>query len=207
MPELIQTDSGLVLTDGVNTLSVDFSKMIKRINPHALNRELIVRAAKLKGNPNPLVLDATAGFGEDSFLLAAAGCKVMLFEQDEIIAELLKDGLQRALEIHELSDIVARMELTVGDSIEAMKNLDNPVDIIYLDPMFPKRTKSALVKKKFQLLQQLETPCTNEAELLNAAILASPKRIIIKRPAKGAYLADYKPSYSITGKSVRYDCI
>ena len=73
--------------------------------------------------------------------------------------------------------------------------------------MFPERTKSALVKKKFQLLHLLERPCENEAALLDAALSAHPKRVVIKRPAKGPYLAGVKPSYSLTGSAVRFDCI
>ena len=76
-----------------------------------------------------------------------------------------------------------------------------------LDPMFPERQKSALIKKKFQLLQKLESPCSNEEQLLEAAIAAQSKRIVIKRPLKGPYLADKKPSYSLEGKAIRYDCM
>ena len=73
--------------------------------------------------------------------------------------------------------------------------------------MFPARTKSALVKKKFQLLQQLERPCNDEEELLQAALAAKPRKVVIKRPAKGPYLGGVKPDYSLSGKSVRYDCL
>ena len=73
--------------------------------------------------------------------------------------------------------------------------------------MFPARQKSALVKRKFQLLQQLEKPCTDERDLLDAALNMKPRRVVIKRPLKGPYLADIKPSYSINGKAIRYDCI
>jgi 16S rRNA (guanine1516-N2)-methyltransferase len=76
------------------------------------------------------------------------------------------------------------MELIYGDSIEAMKRLSAVPDVILLDPMFPKRQKSALIKKKFQLLQQLESPCGDEEALLNAAVTAGAKRILIKRPLK-----------------------
>lgn len=39
-----------------------------------------------------------------------------------------------------------------------------------------------------------------------AAIAASPRKIVIKRPLKGPYLADIKPDYSLVGKAIRYDC-
>ena len=79
--------------------------------------------------------------------------------------------------------------------------------MVLLDPMFPARTKSAQVKKKFQLLHHLESPCEDEAELLDAALAARPRKVVIKRPPKGPYLAGKKPSYSLTGKAVRYDVI
>jgi 16S rRNA (guanine1516-N2)-methyltransferase len=63
------------------------------------------------------------------------------------------------------------------------------------------------VKKKFQVLHQLEQPCTDETELLDAAVSAGPRKIVIKRPLKGPYLAGRKPDYSLKGKAIRYDCI
>ncbi|MBR2000759.1 MAG: class I SAM-dependent methyltransferase, partial [Firmicutes bacterium] len=79
-------------------------------------------------------------------------------------------------------------------------------DVIRLDPMFPERQKSALVKKKLQMIQKLETPCTDEKEIVSAAMSARPKKLIIKRPPKGPWLAGLKPDYSNEGKAVRFDC-
>ena len=81
------------------------------------------------------------------------------------------------------------------------------MDVIYLDPMFPGRQKSGLINKKLQLIQKLESPCTEEATLLEAALATGAPKIIIKRPAKGPWLADRKPSYVIEGKVIRYDVI
>lgn len=208
--QLKMEENGLVLTDGNLSLMADFSSMIPRIRRGVLNTELLVRAARIKNIEEgriPTAIDATAGLGEDSLLLAAAGFKVKLFERNKVIAELLKDALKRAAEIEELAEAVGRMEFVEGDSITGMKNLPEKPDVIYLDPMFPERKKSGLIKKKFQLLQQLELPCDNEEELLQAAISVRPHKIVIKRPAKGEYLAGIHPDYSIAGKAVRYDCL
>ena len=107
----------------------------------------------------------------------------------------------------ELAPIVSRMELIEGDSIEGMGSLLEPIDVILLDPMFPGRTKSAMVKKKFQLIHNLEKPCSDEEELLAAAKSTGAHKILIKRPAKGPYLAGARPSYSLEGKAVRIDVI
>lgn len=188
------------------------NKTIKRLKHNNLTSELLVKAVKPKNYPKGgVIFDATAGLGEDSLLLAAAGFNVKLFERDEIIAELLKDTIKRARnsEFEELRVAAARMDVIEGDSIKEMEDLAkafNP-DVVYLDPMFPEREKSSLVKKKFQLLHVLEKPCSEEEELLSAALLTGAGKVIIKRPLKGPFLCDKKPSYQIVGKTVRYDCL
>lgn len=204
---LQNTPEGLSLTDGELSIMADFRDMLPRLKQSNLQREMLVKAARIKGQEMPQTLvDATAGFGEDSLILAAAGFQVRLYEFDEIIAVLLQDCLDRASQLPELKDPVSRMELICGDSVKGMQTLDYKPDIVLLDPMFPARQKSALIKKKFQLIQRLESPCSTEEDLLNAAMVADPKRIVIKRPLKGPFLADRKPSYSLEGKAIRYDC-
>jgi len=199
--------SGLALLSGTQVLQGDFTRMLPRLKGNALSGELLVRAAKIKDADHPLTaVDATAGLGEDSFLLAAAGFHVRLYEHNPVIFELLRDAHRRALTNPELSPIMERMELFHGNSIDAMAQLEASPDVILLDPMFPERQKSALVKKKLQMIQKLEFPCVDEKDLLLTAMAANPKKLVIKRPPKGPHLAGIKPDYSITGKAVRFDC-
>ena len=215
---LIRDAQGLALTGFGMTVRGDFSKMKRRAAQPNLSGELIVRAGAFKsavrpdGDTPPLAVDMTAGLGEDSFLLAAAGWNVHLYEHNPVIAALLADALARAEEDPETARITSRMTLRVADSVSAVRNGQGDgsfvcPDIIYLDPMFPARRKSGLVGKKLQLLQKLEAPCVSEEEVLNAAMAASPRRIIIKRPLKGSYLAGVKPQISLPGKAVRFDVI
>ena len=207
--EYLRLDGGgLALVSGGQELRGDFAKMLSRVQNGAWQRELLARAAKLKNVDGLLTaVDATAGLGEDSLVLAAAGYAVRMYERNDVIYELLRDAVERAKQTPELTEIAARMEVFHGDSAAAMAAMDTPPDIILLDPMFPARQKSALVKKKLQIIQQLETPCADEAGLLLAAARAKPRRLIIKRPPKGPFLAGVKPDYSISGKAVRFDCI
>ena len=98
------------------------------------------------------------------------------------------------------------VKLTEGNSVKLMPALLDPVDVIYLDPMFPARQKSSLINKKLQLIQKLEPPCSQETDLFDAAISADPEKIIVKRPLKSEFLAGRKPSYTLSGKAIRYDC-
>lgn len=198
---------GLSLVSDGQVLRGDFTRMLPRLKAGKLSGELLVRAAKIKGKEGPLTaVDATAGLGEDSLLLAAAGFRVILCERNPIVYELLRDAVRRAKELPELAEIVGRMELRHEDSLETMRRLEFIPDVILLDPMFPERQKSALVKKKLQMIQKLELPCMDERELLITAMRARPKKLIVKRPPKGPYLAEIKPDHSITGKAVRFDC-
>ena len=192
--ELRHDEDGLVLEGDGMALRASFDDMKRRLLPGKLNHELLVRACKVKGVATPRLVDATAGLGQDSLLLAAARFTVTLFECNPIIALLLAEA-------------ASRMHVVEGDSVAALRAFDESVDVVYLDPMFPGRTKSAAVKKKFQLLHRLEMPCQDEKALLDAALGARPRKIVIKRPIKGPYLAGVKPSYELCGKAVRYDCI
>lgn len=200
--------NGVTLMGNGMELRADFVRMIPRLKPGRLQRELLVRAAHVKGVPGTsTAFDATAGLGEDSLLLAAAGFHVTLCESDPVIAALLQDALRRAHDAPALHDAVARMRFREADSIAQLHALEQAPDVVYLDPMFPERRKSAAVKKKFQLLHKLERPCSDELELLQAAMDAKPRKIVVKRPPKGPYLAGVKPTYSLKAKAVRYDCL
>ncbi len=237
--ELYRDEEGLALEGDGMVVRADFGEMLPRLRPQNLQRELLVRACRIKParlkaaegkdraynrangddasayGPRPIrVLDATAGLGEDSLLLAAAGFQVTMYESDPVIAALLGDGVRRAAGHPALAEIVSRMDVVEGDSVAAMRAIGDepmtasaPPDVIYLDPMFPERQKSGKIKKKFQLIQRLESPCADEEDLLAAAIAAKPIRIVIKRPLKGPALAGRKPSFVLKGKSIRYDCI
>lgn len=206
-PVLKETPSGLALAVDGMELVADFEHMLPRLRHDRLGRELLVKAARIKGEENPTAFDATAGLGEDSLLLAAAGFTVTMCESDVTIAALLRDALERAQINDQLAPIVARMTLIEANSIEVMAALKQAPNVVYLDPMFPERTKSAAVKKKFQILHYLEAPCSNQEELLQAALATGAKKVVVKRPAKGELLAGKKPSYTVQGKAIRYDVI
>ena len=204
---LVRDDYGLALVGDGMELRGDFSRMLPRLRQGRLQQELLVKAVRIKGAEAPTAVDCTAGLGEDSLLLAAAGFTVTLFERDQTIAALLADALERAAADPRLAEAIGRMTLVADDSIAGLATLPEPPDVVYLDPMFPARTKSAAVKKKFQLLHHLEQPCEEEETLVAAALAAQPRKVVIKRPAKGALLAGMKPSYSVAGKAVRYDVL
>ncbi len=205
MLTLMTDASGISLLGFGMRFQGDFSRLLPRITNGRLPHEMLIHAAKPKETWLKAV-DAAAGMGEDAFLLAAAGYDVTLYERNTVVAALLRDAMDRAKKDPLLKDTVGRMHFTEGDSTVLMKERNEGADLVYLDPMFPPRQKTGLVNKKLQLIQKLEQPCVDEKALFDAAVSVRPKKIIIKRPLKGAYLAGSRPSYTITGKAIRYDC-
>lgn len=188
------------------TYQGDFAEtMMHRVTNGRLQHEMLVKAASSEKEGRKAI-DATAGMGEDAFLLAAQGYEVTLYEQNPVVAALLKDAIRRAKKNQILKDIAGRMKVVEADSVESMSKLLDPVDVIYLDPMFPARQKSSLINKKLQLIQKLEPPCSEETDLFDAALKVCPSRIIVKRSLKSECLAGREPSYTLKGKAIRYDC-
>lgn len=168
--------------------------------------ERLAKAMGLRAHPSPTVLDATAGLGRDSVIAAALGCEVIACERSPIVGLLLFDGLERAA-AGGLETIVSRIALLVVDARDVMAALgeaDRP-DVVVIDPMFPKRGKSAKAKKEMQVLHRLLGPEPDVAPLLAAALASARRRVVVKRPAHEPPVAGRAPSLVVPGKSARYD--
>lgn len=168
--------------------------------------QMIAKAVGIQPGVRPDVLDATAGLGRDAFVLAELGCRLQLIERQTIIAALLEDGLARAAADPEIGAIVARMHFQAGDAIARMGDwaADRP-QVIYLDPMFPHRDKSALVKKEMRLFRPLAGNDEDAPALLAAALALASHRVVVKRPRKAPAIAGLRVGYTLEGKSSRYD--
>ncbi|NER65554.1 class I SAM-dependent methyltransferase [Pseudomonas sp. MAFF212427] len=168
--------------------------------------QMIAKAVGIAQGVRPHVLDATAGLGKDAFVLAGLGCQMQLIERQPLVAALLEDGLARAAGDAEVGPIVARMQLLPGNSIERMRDWQGePPQVIYLDPMFPHRDKSALVKKEMRVFRPLVGDDLDAPALLEAALALASHRVVVKRPRKAPIIDGPKPSHSLEGKSSRYD--
>ncbi len=168
--------------------------------------QMIARAVGIQPGVRPRVLDATAGLGRDAFVLATLGCEVRLFERQPLVAALLEDGLARAAADAGVAGIVARMQLQQGNAIELMSGWEGePPQVIYLDPMFPHRDKSALVKKEMRLFRPFVGDDDDAPALLAAALALASHRVVVKRPRKAPVVQGPAPGYSLDGKSSRYD--
>ena len=170
--------------------------------------ELIAKA--VQHTAQPVVWDTTGGLGRDSFVLANLNLAVHTFEQHPAVFALLQDGLHRAAQSPEIAAIAARITLHQGNAAALMPALaaqTGQPDVVYLDPMYPERQKSAAVKKKMAYFHALigQPENANDAALLQAARAIAKKRIVVKRPRLGEFLCGEKPAYQYAGKSTRFD--
>jgi len=201
--ELCQTGKG-----AEGPLFVDFigGPIEYRRRQTTSRKEGIARAVGLKGGTNLIVLDLTAGLGRDSFILASLGCTVRMVERSPVVAALLADGIERANKEPTLSGIMARLSLVAGDSLEILRTWQGEQpEVAYIDPMYPHRGKSALVKKEMRLIRLLVGDDEDSDALLHAALTVATRRVVVKRPRLAPALTGPAPNFAISGKNSRFD--
>lgn len=168
--------------------------------------EAVAKAVGVKGKILPDVVDATAGLGRDAFVLASIGCRVRMFERHPVVAALLDDGLQRAYRSPEVGEwLRERLTLAHGSSLTALTGLQPRPEVVYLDPMFPHRTKSALVKKEMRVFQALVGADLDADALLAPARALATRRVVVKRPDYAPPLAGIAAQAQVVTKNHRFD--
>lgn len=181
---------------------VDFLALANRLRRAPPGkRQPIVRAF---GPDVRTIVDATAGLGQDSFLLATYGFEVVAIERSPVVAALLEDGWRRL--VRGAPEVAARLRLTFrqGDARTLLADLEPP-DAVYLDPMFPpKRKSSALAKKPVRLLRKAVGEDPDAASLLAVGRRTARRRVVVKRADDAPSLAPDAVARH-EGKLVRFD--
>ena len=216
------------LSDGLS-VAPEWDKLQRRVVSAGRKSELLLQAAKITSDST--VIDATAGFGHDSLILASTGAQVTMLEQQPLMALLLLAEQQRMSTLPNWQKLMSRLQIINVDALSYFAKLQanaiddikendaKVVDVIYLDPMFPedsyqdsKTGKGAKVGKHMQALHQLAHPPTSEEELqlLQSAQAivsqgARQGRVVVKRPQLAPLLANQQPSESWHNEAVRFD--
>ena len=213
------------LSDGLS-VSPEWDKLQRRVVSAGRKSELLLQAVKITADSS--VIDATAGFGHDSLILASTGAQVMMLEQQPIMALLLLTEQQRMSALPNWQKLMARLHIINIDALSYFESLKSDsavnnsqvIDVVYLDPMFPedsyqdsKTGKGAKVGKHMQALHQLARPPTldEEAQLLTSAQAVVSKnalhsgRVVVKRPQHAPTLANQQPTESWHNEAVRFD--
>jgi len=192
----------------------------------------------IDGRKGMVIYDLTAGLGQDSLVMALNGAhEVHMVEKDPIVAALLTDAMRRLNLLSTLQGLDSRAEQAIemsrklhlhcGEGTEVLKDLLSsgthpPPDVVYLDPMFPPRKKTAKVKKEMKILHSLldtqnsgkvatveEKRLHDELHLLEESMMAATRKVVVKRPSNatplGGHLSPFRVSYVIEGSVNRWD--
>jgi len=193
-------------------ISIDFLKgtLAHRQQFGGGRGQAISKAMGLKSGITPSILDTTAGLAGDAFVLATLGCPITLIERSPILFALIENAVERASLSDQFQTIIKQgFHIINCDAnkyiTEQLKINNNAPDVIYIDPMYPHRKKSALVKKDMQILQRLHGKDNNAAELLDNALLYAKKRVVVKRPVLAETVSEKVPNTCIKSKKTRYD--
>ncbi len=192
---------------GVGELRVDFvsGAVAHRLRFGGGRGQALAKAMGLRSGKTPMVVDATAGLGRDSFLLASLGAQVTMIERSEKMHGLLVQGMKRAAqEGSEFREIIGRMTLLKGDAKDLLLGMS--AEVILIDPMHPPRTNSALVKRELRQVREIVGTDEDAADLVRVALQNALSRVVLKWPAKADPITGIQPcSHQIVGKSTRYD--
>jgi len=178
-------------------LRVDFTHGALAYRQRQGGRELLHRAVGIKKGRRPSIIDATAGLGRDGFMLASAGCDVLLLERSPVIAALLADGLQRAG--------LSNPRGLWSDALSYLATAQPAPEVVYLDPMYPVGQQRALVKKEMRIFRDIVGDDVDAERLFHQAMQVALRRVVVKRPKSAPWLANVAPGESLCGRSTRFD--
>jgi 16S rRNA (guanine1516-N2)-methyltransferase len=172
----------------------------------------IAKAVGVSGKFQPRLLDATAGLGQDAFVLASLGASVQLWERSPVVYALLTDGWQRAQAFGQATGDQGLLAILARLCIQHQDAQTAPwpeADVVYLDPMFPERAKKAAIAKSMRAFHDLVGDDLDADGLLLRALEQAADcgfyRVVVKRPRLAPFLAAKTPSHRLDGKSCRFD--
>jgi 16S rRNA (guanine1516-N2)-methyltransferase len=165
-----------------------------------------IAAASALVRARPLIVDATAGFCNDAFHLAAVGFRVVALERHPAIHIVTWFNAVKWQRDPLLGMAARAVEMQCADSRVVLPRLRETPGVILLDPMFPpKRRRSALPPKPIQVLRLLAGDDEDATDLLAVARAVASRRVVVKRADDAPPLGDLWPDWSVQGKTVRYD--
>ncbi len=202
---IICSHGGVLLQTRYGNIKVDFNSARWHYRLARVGQERLVRALGRKGGRvQKRVFDFTCGLCRDSFILAAAGFNLVSFELNPVLSTLVEDGLRRASLHDNLCSVAEKITFVAGDALQFTGDYCRP-DIIYIDPMFTVTNKKAKVKKELQVIRALQKDAHGEEKLFGVARSLAKERVVVKRASCDPFFGKHKPSYSVTGKIIRFD--
>ena len=168
--------------------------------------QLLLKACNNKQRSIHRILDLTAGWGIDAFVLARHGHAVTLLERNRLVHAVVACSLAQLALAPENESLAQRLTLELAEANHYLHGLNDNHDYecIYLDPMFAAHKSGAKPAKEMQILQALTTNQDIESSF-ELALSKARKRVVVKRAAKAPPLAASKPDLVQRAKTIRFD--
>jgi 16S rRNA (guanine1516-N2)-methyltransferase len=177
-------------------MSFDFEELYSyhQRQKYALSKEPLAKSLGIKGvSEKRLIWDTTCGTGKDSLLIHYFGARLTSFERNPAVFLLLKDALRR---------YPVDFNLVFGDASKL--NITDRPEVIYYDPMYPSKKKSALARKEMRIFKEIVGDDSDSKDFLEWALKTATERVVVKRPLEADPIKE-RPTASYVGKSTRYD--
>ena len=197
--EIENLEMALLLNDspGLKSFTLNFDRVRK-----GAGGEPLLRAV---GGHVKTLVDMTPGWCADALQIARQGIRVSAIERNRVVFLMIRyarTGMSDAA-------LRERLQLFHGRSERWLETQRHQPDVIYLDPVFPVKTKSAATRKEMVILQRLsqqddDDHSENDRMLFDTAMKYALKRVVVKRPHHAAPLAPGKVGET-RGKLVRFD--
>ncbi|MFZ3231282.1 MAG: class I SAM-dependent methyltransferase [Pseudobdellovibrio sp.] len=164
------------------------------------NKTEIIGKAMGSGRLGHSILDLSAGLGVDSIFLNQLGFNVTALERNPLLYLALNTAQQKLSEKQK-----ENIQFYFASANQFLVETKKTFDVIYFDPMFPEKKKSALPKQEMVLFRNLVGSDDDAADVIETVFKTKKaKRLVIKRPIKASLLFE-KPQNQILGKLIRFD--
>ena len=152
--------------------------------------------SKLFPIKNSTLLDCTAGYGRDSYVLRSMGFNITMIENSPIMSLLLNDALKKLK--------LSNFKMYHGNSYDYLNHSEKYYDYIYIDFMFDKLKKNSLSSKNDETLKLISFQENNKNNLIRLAIKKANSRVVVKEP-KYSLSNILKPEYTIKTKLLNFN--
>ncbi len=184
-----------------NKFSIDFN--LNKINYQkrkaTMGSEMISRALGA-GRAGLRILDISAGLAIDAVFLAQLGYKVTALERNPLVYLALEHALN-----HCEGEFKNQLKFIYTSATDFLAVTPPEFDVIYFDPMFPEKVKSALPRQEMVFFKNLVGDDADASDVLDQCIrFKGINRVVVKRPIKAVVLG-LKPHSEVSGKLIRFD--
>lgn len=206
-------ENGLWLSANGMKMQPDWKAEIPRLKRASLKSEMIARACQL--GEKPVLVDATAGLGHDSLLMAYLGAQIQLVERHPILFTLLEDSKAQAQHDPFLSQFMDRIQLIFADSASYLQQLDQEEKQLMWSTLTRCSHSEIKINKQLKNKPKSKSRCSfciyfyPKMEKWIWVIICElakkvAKRVIVKRP-RHAVFSKSRASPSVAGDACRFD--